>query len=350
MLEWSTLRASERWICAFFAVVITAMVLSLLLARSLAMHDRLTGLAFCLGMTDILLNHAWLRARAQALSWAAQPVACRRLFVAAVLLQVGHVLVGTAFAQAPQTAAARYTAATDLRPYVEQRASDPGAGTYAQAYWARWECSYDAGIARRIQREQSPASGSRQGQAMERLLQRCRHLSDADTHVVRQIQDLREGQARGDRLFSAFSGSEENWFSLHDPNELARAFAFLTPNEDARLVWMVSQNLARVAAGQRLAVQGRVPTRDEGRALHAAFLIAACDLNVDCGPSHRWMQVWCIQNAECDDPSIEAYWRRLDQKPDRHPMNWPMINDYRRIITLAQRTGDLSAFRLQPVN
>ncbi len=94
MLEWSTLRASERWICAFFAVVITAMVLSLLLARSLALPDRLLGLAFCLGMTAILLNPAWLRGRAQALSWAAQPTASRWLIGAAAVLLFARTVLG----------------------------------------------------------------------------------------------------------------------------------------------------------------------------------------------------------------------------------------------------------------
>ena len=91
MIEWSSLRTSERWSCAVFAAVIAVMALSLLLATSLSLPDRMRGLAVCLAMTAILLNPSWLRARSQALSWAAQPPVSRWLFLAAAALLLAGV-------------------------------------------------------------------------------------------------------------------------------------------------------------------------------------------------------------------------------------------------------------------
>src|SRR5471030_1050947 len=96
--------------------------------------------------------------------------------------------------------------------------------------------------------------------------------------------------------------------------ELQRALDFLTPTNDPNIAWVVSQKIAGLAATGRLTLNGHQPSESEGRSLYVAFLLSACDLNVDCGPSHRWMRSWCVQNAECDDRTIEHNWRRREEK------------------------------------
>lgn len=249
--------------------------------------------------------------------------------------------------QADATAfdAKRYAASTDLREYVEQRASAPQQASFFYAYWARWECFDDGGIARRIAKESSPPPGSARGEATRIQLERCRGLPPEFNGASLQRDDVDAGRAAGDRLFAAFQGSGGTWFSVSSQADLARALQFVKPTEDPNIVWVVSQQVAGLGVQGRLTVNGRRLTEPERRSLHTAFFLAACDLNVDCGPSHRWMRTWCIQNAECDDRTIEGYWRRRDlNEPNK--MDWKVIDSYRRLITAAARAGDWSAFAL----
>lgn len=256
-----------------------------------------------------------------------------------ILLAQGH-------AVASESDARRYAASTDLREFVERRASSPRDGSYFYAYLARWECLDDGGIARRVARQARPAAASAQGKAVRAQLERCRRLPPEISGASLLRGDVVAGRRAGDRLFAAFQGSGGSWFSVNSQAELERALRFVNAAEDPNIVWAVSQKLAGLGAG-RLTVNGRRLSEAEWRSLHAAFVLSACAVNVDCGPSHRWMRAWCMQDAECGDRTIEAYWRRRDAV-ESNEMDWKAIDTYRTLILSAAKTGDWSAFALSP--
>lgn len=250
-------------------------------------------------------------------------------------------------ALAQTTPASAYAASTDLRKFVDERAASPQSGSFFYAYWARWECADDGQIARRIAREVRPPPASQQGKAVQLELLRCRNLPPELSAGASQRQDVQDGRAIGDKLFAAFEGTGGPWFLVEDQTALLRALRFLTPNEDPNMSWVVAQKLAGLGAAQRLAIGRDRLSAADGRSLHVAFLLAACDINVDCGSSHRWMRTWCVQNAECDDSSLEAYWRRTDGI-QRKEMDWPTIAKYRAQIVAAVKANDWSLFTLMP--
>lgn len=251
------------------------------------------------------------------------------------------------YAVAQRTYAEAYAASTDLREFVDGRASSPKDGSFFYAYWARWECFDDGGIARRIAKEAPPQQGSMQAESVRAELERCRNMPAELSGGSLQREDVQAGRAAGDKLFANFDGKNGSWFYIDDQPGLQRALRLLSPDTDPNMVWVLAQKLAGLAAAQRLTVNGQRLSGAEGRSLYIAFLLGACDLNVDCGRSHRWMRTWCIQNAECDDVTLEGYWRRLD--PNRKgKMNWQAIGSYRSLISSAARAGEWSSFVLLP--
>src|SRR5471030_2899477 len=90
--------------------------------------------------------------------------------------------------------AERYAASTDLRDFVDQRASSPLDGSFFYAYWARWECFDEGGIARRIANDAPPAPGSAQGEAIRVELERCRSLPPELSDVSFQRDDVLVGR------------------------------------------------------------------------------------------------------------------------------------------------------------
>lgn len=264
----------------------------------------------------------------------------------AVVAAFAHVALSTSLAAAHAGYPDSYAASTDLSEVVVGRDSSPANGSFFYAYLARWECSDDGGIARRVASEGHPFPGSKQGHAVQQQLERCRNLPLGLTNVSAQRQDVEEGRVAGDKLFGAFKGTGGSWFRVHDQADLLRALRFLAPDSDPNMSWVVAQKLGQLGAERRILVDGQRPSETEGRSLYVSFLLAACDINVDCGSSHRWMRGWCLQNAECDDPSLEAYWRR--KETGRDSMDWTSIARYRAIITASARTANWSSFSLAP--
>lgn len=256
-----------------------------------------------------------------------------------VALSLGH-----ATAAEPPYAAA-YAASTDLREFVDGRAASPKDGSFFYAFWARWECMDDGGIARRVAKETPPSPGSAQEAALRKELERCRNMPANVAGGTMQRDDVVIGRKEGDKMFAKFDGKNGSWFYVDNQSTLQFALHLMSAANDPNMVWVLAQKLAGLGM-YRIAINGQRPNEETGRSVYAAFLLAACDLNVDCGKSHRWMRTWCIQNAECSDVTIEAYWQRVDQT--RHEMEWALINQYRSLIGAAARSGDWSSFVLLP--
>ena len=250
-------------------------------------------------------------------------------------------------AAAQQTPARLYAASSDLHEFVDRRASAPNDGSFFYAYWARWECFDDGGIARRVAKESPPLQGSAQAEAVRVQLERCRNMPAELSAGELQREDVQAGRVAGDKLFAGFTGNDGSWFSVRDESELRHALGFISSHTDPNMVWVVAQQVAGLGATRRIRVEGSRPSEAEARSLYVAFLLAACDVNVDCGTSHRWMRVWCIQNGECSDATIEAYWKRRDFDA-KDKMNWAVIAKYRTLISRAVKAADWSAFGLIP--
>lgn len=229
-----------------------------------------------------------------------------------IVVQILAALLTTQYAYAQPSYAERYAASTDLSEFVDQRASDPKQGSFFYSYWARWECLDDGGVARRIAQGPPLISGSAQSEAVRIQLQRCRNLPREKSLGTLQLEDVALGRAAGDKLFAQFKGDGLSWFSLSDQQELQRAFSLLTPDNDPNIVWVVAQRLA--GSTYKIAVHGMELSDQQASDLRNGIQLAACDLNVDCGKSHRWLRVWCVQNGECDYSTLESYWRRSGAK------------------------------------
>jgi len=246
-------------------------------------------------------------------------------------------------AAAEPTYAKAYAASTDLREFVDGRAHSPAEGSFFYAYWARWECMDDGGIARRVAKETPPLPGSAQETATRKELERCRNMPTNITSGAMQRDDVEVGRKAGDKLFADFNGRNGSWFYVDDQATLQRALRLMSVDNDPNMIWVVAQKLAGLGS-YRIAIKGQRPSEADGRSVYVAFLLVACDLHADCGKSHRWMRVWCIQNAECDETTIEGYWQRRDEGPRQ--MDWASIDKYRSLIGSAAKTGDWSSFLL----
>jgi hypothetical protein len=265
-------------------------------------------------------------------------------------LVAGSLMFAVAVASIPAAAreslASRFAASSDLREFVNRRESSPSEGSFFYAYWARWECFDDGGIARRVAKDSRAIKGSPQAEAIRLELERCKHLPSELTSGALQRKDVELGRAAGDKLFGKFAGADGDWFSVRDNSEFQRALRLISKGSDPNMLWVLAQKIATLGASRRIALNGHQTSEEEGRSLYIAFLLAACDIATDCGKSHRWMRSWCIQNAECDDSTIEAYWRRRDF--DKNEMKWRRIASYRQLIVDSSRTADWSAFALAP--
>lgn len=256
------------------------------------------------------------------------------VWLALLVLAGSHATAHAGFANS-------YAAATDLREFVERREASPENGSFFYAYLARWEC-FDHGAT-----ERRPVRSAKQAKAIQQQVERCRNLPRGVTAGSAQRQDIKDGRLAGDKLFSAFNGADASWFRVNDQVGLLHALGFLSPGADPNMSWVVAQKLAGLGTARRILVNGERLSDAEGRSLYVSFLLAACDINVHCGSSHLWMRSWCAYNAECDDASIEAYWRRTETtRQDR--MDWTAIARYRAMIVAAARATDWSSFSVVP--
>jgi hypothetical protein len=240
----------------------------------------------------------------------------------------------------------RFARSKDLSEFIDRRAALPAEGSFFYAYYARWECHDDGDIARRAADKALSDSDQRRVAATQRLLDRCRNIPRAITGIDPQAMDVQEGRRSGDRLFATFTGGNgARWFSPVDQDEVDRAFHVYTTSTDPYMVWVVAQKLSELSS--RLAVNGHALNKRESRSLNMAFLLAACRRNVDCGPSHRWLQTLCVQNGECSDASLEARWRRTAQSEPAGWTDWQMVDRFTDQIHEAMRSNDWSGFKLQ---
>lgn len=245
----------------------------------------------------------------------------------------------------PHPLAVAFDRPEPLLPYVTQRSHAPEAASYAYAYLARWECSDIIGILRRVGSRALDSTDPKRSAIAQRVKQRCDTFPARPmTGPLEETAYVAEGRKNGDRLFAGFSGTYYGgWFDITNPGDVQKALAISNQLMDhPRVAWMLWQDLQSFGlyvyrVGDER-ISGKLPSE-----LSTAFALAGCDLGAECGPTSMMLMGWCIQNGECEAPSLEAYWRGLTDH-GKLDLDWAKVSRYKALVIEAARSGDWSRF------